>query len=97
MTAASLRSRTFFQCDAECCGWATWKRAWKNSNPHGLELLAELRRWGLCKMFDRDDTSPYLRMFENQIAGYNNSWAIRWRASVVLNGMLSLYPWHSQT
>ena len=32
-----------------------------------------------------------------QIAGRNDSWAIRWRASVVLEGMLSLYPRHALT
>jgi hypothetical protein len=31
-------------------------------------------------------------MLEDQIAGQNNSWAIRWRASLFLNRMLSLYP-----
>jgi hypothetical protein len=83
---------TFFQCDAECWGWATWKRAWEKFNPNGTELLAELNRRGLRKMFDQDGTYPYVRMLEDQIAGRNDSWAIRWRATVILNGMLSLYP-----
>ena len=39
-------------------------------------------------------TDP-LREIEDQIAGRNDSWAVRWRASVILNDMLSLYPQHS--
>jgi hypothetical protein len=45
-------------------------------------------------MFDQDGTYPYIRMLEDQTAGHNDSWAVRWRASVILNGMLSLYPPH---
>ena len=31
-------------------------------------------------------------MLEDQIAGRNDSWAIRWRASSFLNDKLTLYP-----
>lgn len=83
---------TFFQRDAECWGWATWKRAWAKFNPDGPALLAELKRRGLLKMFDQDGSYPYVRMLEEQIASRNDSWAVRWRASVILSDMLSLYP-----
>ena len=83
---------TFFQCDAECWGWATWNRAWRMFNPDGPHLLAELKRRNMQRMFDQQNSYPYIRMLEDQIAGRNDSWAIRWRASVILNGMLSLYP-----
>ncbi|HVW73756.1 MAG TPA: hypothetical protein VHC39_08960 [Rhizomicrobium sp.] len=88
---------TFFQCDAECWGWATWKRAWEEFNPNGTQLLAELKRRGMQRVFDQNCTYPYIRMLEDQIAGRNDSWAIRWRASVILKGMLSLYPRHTLT
>ena len=83
---------TFFQCDADCWGWATWKRGWNKFNPDGATLLAELKRRKLLRLFDQDGTYPYVRMLEDQVAGRIDSWAIRWRASVILNGMLSLYP-----
>jgi hypothetical protein len=86
---------TFFQRDAECWGWATWKRAWIKFDPNGRELLSELKRRRMLKMFDQNGTYPYVRMLEDQIAGRNDSWAIRWRASVILNGMMSLYPGRS--
>ena len=83
---------TFFQCDADCWGWATWKRAWQTFNPNGAELLSELKRRDLLHIFDQNDSYAYVSMLENQVSGRIDSWAIRWRASVILNGMLSLYP-----
>jgi hypothetical protein len=86
---------TFFQRDAECWGWATWKRAWERFNPDGAALLGELRRRGLLRFFDQGGTASYVNMLRRQIAGKNDSWAVRWRASVILAGMLSLYPGRS--
>lgn len=83
---------TFFQRDAECWGWGTWQRAWAHFNPDGAELLAQIRVRKLERQFDQDGSTPYVRMLEDQIAGHNNSWAIRWRASVFLKDLLSVYP-----
>jgi glycosyl transferase family 2 len=88
---------TFFQRDAECWGWATWKRAWAAFNPEGRQLLLELERRELLPMFDQDQSFPYVQMLKDQIAGRNDSWAVRWRASVILRDMLSLYPRSSLT
>lgn len=35
---------------------------------------------------------PYTQMLKDQIAGKNNSWAIRWYASTFLQNKLTLYP-----
>jgi hypothetical protein len=88
-------SETFFQRDAECWGWGTWRRAWAHFNPDGAALLAQLASRGLARQFDQDGSVPYMRMLEDQIAGRNDSWAIRWRASVFLRDMLSVYPGRS--
>jgi hypothetical protein len=88
---------TFFQRDAECWGWATWKRAWQAFNPDGQALLTELRRRKLTHLFDQKGSYPYIRMLEAQAEGRIDSWAIRWRASVFLNDGLSLYPGRSLT
>lgn len=71
-------------------GWATWKRAWKYFNPDGKELLDELERKKLTYAFDFNGKYGYTRMLRRQIAGKNNSWAIRWNASLFLNDILSL-------
>lgn len=71
-------------------GWATWKRAWKLFNRNGQELLDELIRRKLTYRFDFNGKYGYTRMLRNQIKGKNNSWAIRWNASLFLADKLSL-------
>ena len=71
-------------------GWGTWKRAWKYFNPNGKALLEQLEARKLTHRFDFGSTYPFTRMLRRQIEGKNNSWAIRWNASLFLNGILSL-------
>ena len=71
-------------------GWATWERAWKHFNPNGQQLLNELERRKKTREFDFNGKYGYTRMLRRQIEGKNNSWAIRWNASLFLNDILSL-------
>ncbi|WP_448488520.1 glycosyltransferase family 2 protein [Polynucleobacter sp.] len=86
---------TFFLKGADCWGWATWRRAWSLFNPDGASLLSEINSRGLTREFNLDGYYPYVKMLENQVKGRNQSWAIRWQASVFLKGMMTLYPGHS--
>ena len=71
-------------------GWATWDRAWKHFNPNGKELLEELIQRKLTHTFDFNGKYGFTRMLRRQIEGKNNSWAIRWNASLFLKNILSL-------
>lgn len=71
-------------------GWATWKRAWENFNPNGEELLAQLYERKLNKCFDFNGKYGFTKMLRDQTEGKNNSWAIRWNASLFLADILSL-------
>ena len=71
-------------------GWGTWDRAWKLFNPDGKELLQQLEERNLTRRFDFNSTYGYTRMLRRQIEGKNNSWAIRWNASLFLADILSL-------
>ena len=71
-------------------GWATWERAWKHFNPNGKELLQELEARKLTYTFDFNGKYGFTRMLRRQIEGKNNSWAIRWNASLFLKDILSL-------
>ena len=83
---------TFFLRIASSWGWATWSRAWQLFERDGGKLLAELRRRKLARTFDLEGAIAYTRMLEDQIAGKNDSWAIRWDASIFLADKMSLYP-----
>ena len=71
-------------------GWATWERAWKHFNPNGKKLLQELEARKLTYTFDFNGKYGFTRMLRRQIEGKNNSWAIRWNASLFLEDILSL-------
>jgi hypothetical protein len=87
-----LLPSTFFMRGADCWGWATWQRAWARYRPDGASLLAELVERNLGAEFDLGGVADYLDMLRDQIAGRNDSWAIRWHASTFLAGMFTLYP-----
>ncbi|KAA6339515.1 hypothetical protein EZS27_012558 [termite gut metagenome] len=71
-------------------GWATWDRAWKYFNPDGKTLLEELEARKLTQTFDFNGAYRFTRMLRRQIEGKNNSWAIRWNASLFAKDILSL-------
>jgi hypothetical protein len=88
-------SEAFFLPGADCWGWATWTRGWKLFNPDGQYLLDELRARKLISDFDYNGAYGYSKMLEGQIAGTNDSWAVRWHASAFLADKLTLYPGRS--
>lgn len=71
-------------------GWATWDRAWKHFNPDGRQLLSQLQERHLTRQFDFNGKYGFTRMLRRQTEGKNNSWAIRWNASLFLADILSL-------
>lgn len=83
---------TFFIAGADCWGWGTWRRAWEHYRSDGRTLLEELTRRDLLPIFDFGGTAGYVDMLRDQIAGRNDSWAVRWYASALLSGMYTLYP-----
>ena len=82
----------FFLLGADCWGWATWKRAWSRFRADGGQLRREIVERKLRRRLDFDNTYPYMRMLEDQIARHNDSWAIRWYASALLSDGYCLYP-----
>jgi hypothetical protein len=83
---------TFFLRGADCWGWGTWGRAWTHFEKNGTTLLNDLVTRGLEREFDLDGAFRFGAMLRDQIAGKNDSWAVRWHASCFLRNMLTLYP-----
>ena len=71
-------------------GWATWKRSWQLFNPDGNMLLEEIYKRNLSRKFDFGGKYPFTKMLQRQINGVNDSWAIRWNATLFLKDMLSV-------
>jgi hypothetical protein len=84
--------KNFFLKGADCWGWATWKRGWDEFESDGAKLLKSLEDKNLSYSFDFDGSYPYTQMLRDQVAGKNQSWAVRWYASAYLKNRLTLYP-----
>jgi hypothetical protein len=85
----------FFIRGADCWGWGTWKRAWKKFNPNGTKLFNQIRNSNLSTLFNFNNSFNYMKMLQDQINKKNESWAIRWYASIFLKKMYTLYPKNS--
>ncbi|HEY4324182.1 MAG TPA: glycosyltransferase [Mucilaginibacter sp.] len=82
---------TFFYRAATSWGWATWARAWKNFEPDIDKLIAQFDTKKIDQ-FSIDGSMNFWKQMQEFKAGKNNSWAIRWYASVFLKSGLTLNP-----
>jgi hypothetical protein len=85
---------TFFYRAATSWGWATWERAWDLFEPDIDKLMSQFdkkKKWD----FSIEGTMNFWKQMRQFKQGKNNSWAIRWYASIFLHGGLTLNPAHS--
>jgi len=82
---------TFFYRAAGSWGWATWARAWKDFEPDIDKLIPQFDKEKINR-FSIGHTMNFWKQVQAFKAGKNNSWAIRWYASVFLKGGLTLNP-----
>ena len=82
---------TFFSSFIPSWGWGTWKRAWKLNNLNGKFLVKKINKLKKVKQFNLDNSYDFMRILKNQASGINNSWSIRWYASLFLKKKLALF------
>lgn len=87
------RESTFFLQVQSCPGWGTWKRAWDHYNHDAADHLKyfisskESRR-----KFDIEGHARCFKQLERNAGGELYSFAVRWHASCIRMGGLSLFP-----
>jgi hypothetical protein len=86
--------QTFFYRAATSWGWATWARAWKYFEPDIDKLIGEFDKQKIHQ-FSIESNMNFWKQMEQFKSGKNNSWAIRWYASIFLKNGLTLNPSHS--
>ena len=91
LAAADDLPETFIYRAVHSWGWATWKRAWENFNPDIDSLMAQFDAKKINE-FSIERKMNFWKQINEFKRGKNNSWAIRWYASVFLNGGLCLNP-----
>ncbi|KLT64077.1 glycosyltransferase [Pedobacter sp. BMA] len=90
LTAVDL-PQAFFYRAATSWGWATWERAWKNFEPD-IDILIKQFDKKKRAAFSIDHKMNFWKQMQEFKKGKNNSWAIRWYASIFLKGGLTLNP-----
>lgn len=83
--------QSFFFRAATSWGWATWERAWKNFEPDIDTLISKFDHQKKAA-FSIDKTMNFWKQMQEFKKGKNNSWAIRWYASIFLKNGLTLNP-----
>lgn len=83
--------QTFFYRAASSWGWATWGRAWKHFEPDIDKIITQFDGRKQYR-FSIDGTMNFWKQVREFKRGKNNSWAIRWYASIFLKGGLTLNP-----
>jgi len=82
---------TFFYRAATSWGWATWGRAWKYFEPNIDTLISQFDQERIHQFSIEGSMNFWKQMLQFK-SGKNNSWAIRWYASIFLKGGLTLNP-----
>ena len=82
---------TFFYRAATSWGWATWKRAWQHFEPNIDTLIGQFDKQKK-NAFSIEGNMNFWKQMQEFKTGKNNSWAIRWYASIFLKGGLTLNP-----
>lgn len=82
---------SFFYRAATSWGWATWERAWQHFEPN-IDTLIEQFNQQKKTAFAIDNSMNFWKQMQEFKKGKNNSWAIRWYASIFLKGGLTLNP-----
>ncbi|ROL61753.1 glycosyltransferase [Bacteroidetes/Chlorobi group bacterium ChocPot_Mid] len=82
----------FFFRLTTCWGWGTWKRAWDKLETNPNVLKQKLKKSKLYEYFNLEGHGDFALQLDLNIRGILNTWAVRWYASVILNGGLSLHP-----
>ena len=87
-----IKGSAFLLRGADCWGWGTWRRAWELFESDGNKLRHEIEKRNLIYSFNRNGTHQFYEMLRDQIDGKNDSWAIRWHASLFLANKFCLQP-----
>ncbi|MFA4867662.1 MAG: glycosyltransferase [Pedobacter sp.] len=82
---------TFFLRIASSQAWATWDRAWKNFEPDIDKIISRFDDQQKHQ-FELEGGMNFWKHIMEFKHGRNNSWAIRWYASVFLKKGLSVNP-----
>lgn len=90
-SSKKIKEKTFFLPVMSSWGYGTWKDRWEKINFNGVDLLNKISRKEIGKNLNFSSID-YHQMLKDQVLGKNDSWAVRFYASMYLNNGVFLYP-----
>ena len=84
-------NNTFFSTFVPSWGWGTWKRSWRYFEADANKLLNKISNKKIKKKFNLDNSYDWYSMLERCKNKQNQSWSIRWYASLFINKKLTLF------
>lgn len=76
-------------------GWATWRRAWKYFNGDANYLYKYFNGNNLWDYFNTAGTDYLQYQLEANVRGELKTWFVKWHASIMMEGGLTLFPHRS--
>ena len=89
--SGKIIEKTFFLPIMSSWGYATWHSRWDKINFNGKELLEKVKSKKIGTKLNFSNIS-YYQMLQDQVAGKNDSWAVRFYVSMFLKKGVFLYP-----
>lgn len=86
---------TAFLSILSCWGWATWARAWQHYSSDVERHLALFNSPTAIRKFNIEGHADFHQQLLDNRSGRIRSWAVRWYASWLAQGGLSLFPTQS--
>jgi hypothetical protein len=84
---------TLFVRNADCLGWATWKRGWDLFEKDASILVNKIEKLdGAEEDFNFHNQYSFMKALRLVAEGKLNSWAVRWYASCFVNNKVSIFP-----
>lgn len=86
-----IEKETYFLPIMSSWGYATWNNRWSKINFNGKDLLNQVENKSINNKLNFSNLD-FLKMLKDQVAGLNDSWAVRFYVSMYLEKGLFLYP-----
>ncbi|GAA4883858.1 hypothetical protein GCM10023311_02660 [Flaviramulus aquimarinus] len=90
-SSKQIKDPTYFLPIMSSWGYATWVDRWNKINFNGYELLKEVQDRNLQSDLIFGHLN-YFQMLKDQVAGKNDSWAVRFYVSMHFNKGVFLFP-----
>jgi acetyltransferase-like isoleucine patch superfamily enzyme len=86
------KDQIYFLKVLSCWGWGTWTRAWAHLQLDFSTLISDYDSEKKIAKFNIEGNADYFKQLEDNYNGKINTWAVKWYASWIRVGGISIFP-----